>query len=42
LGGELRLIGGGGAATSIPVLQFFEDMGITVMEGYDDDEHSYS
>ena len=24
----------GGAATSLPVLQFFEDIGVPIMEGY--------
>jgi len=36
LGGNLRLIGGGGAAASLPVLHFFEDIGVSVTEGYDD------
>lgn len=27
-------MGAGGAATSLPVLQFFEDIGIPVIEGY--------
>jgi long-chain acyl-CoA synthetase len=27
-------MGAGGAATSLPVLQFFEDIGIPIMEGY--------
>ena len=38
MGGNLRLIGGGGAAASLPVLQFFEDIGVSVTEGYDDDD----
>ena len=40
MGGNLRLIGGGGAAASLPVLQFFEDIGISVTEGYDCDDGS--
>ena len=28
----------GGAATSLPVLHFFEDIGVPIFEGYDDDE----
>jgi len=34
LGGNLQRMGAGGAATSLPVLQFFEDIGIPVIEGY--------
>ena len=34
LGGNLKLIISGGAAASLPVLQFFEDIGIPVCEGY--------
>lgn len=34
LGGNLQRCGAGGAATSPLVLQFFEDIGIPVMEGY--------
>jgi long-subunit acyl-CoA synthetase (AMP-forming) len=29
-----RHMAAGGAATSLPVLQFFEDIGIPIMEGY--------
>jgi len=29
-----RYMAAGGAATSLPVLQFFEDIGIPIMEGY--------
>jgi hypothetical protein len=28
----------GGAATSLPVLHFFEDIGVPIFEGYDDDD----
>jgi len=28
------MMGGGGAATSLPVLHFFEDIGIPILEGY--------
>jgi long-chain acyl-CoA synthetase len=34
LGGRLRFMSAGGAATSLPVLQFFEDIGISICEGY--------
>jgi len=34
LGGRLKYMAAGGAATSLPVLQFFEDIGIPIMEGY--------
>lgn len=34
LGGRLRFMASGGAATSVKVLQFFEDLGIPVCEGY--------
>jgi long-chain acyl-CoA synthetase len=34
LGGNLKLIISGGAAASLPVLQFFEDIGIPICEGY--------
>lgn len=34
LGGNLKYMGSGGAAASIEVLQFFEDIGIPVCEGY--------
>tara|TARA_A100001035_G_C27766332_1_gene493895 strand:+ start:28 stop:1464 length:1437 start_codon:yes stop_codon:yes gene_type:complete len=34
LGGRLRFMSAGGAATSVPVLQFFEDIGIPICEGY--------
>lgn len=34
LGGRLRFMASGGAATSVKVLQFFEDVGIPVCEGY--------
>ena len=34
LGGNIQLIISGGAATSLPVLQFFEDIGIPICEGY--------
>ena len=30
----LRYMAAGGAATSLPVLQFFEDIGVPIMEGY--------
>jgi long-chain acyl-CoA synthetase len=30
----LRYMGAGGAATSLTVLQFFEDIGIPILEGY--------
>jgi long-chain acyl-CoA synthetase len=33
-GGRLRYMGSGGAACSLPVLQFFEDIGIPICEGY--------
>jgi len=33
-GGNLRWMGCGGAAASLKVLQFYEDLGIPVMEGY--------
>jgi long-chain acyl-CoA synthetase len=33
-GGELEYMASGGAATSIEVLQFFEDIGIPICEGY--------
>ena len=29
-----RYMAAGGAATSLPVLQFFEDIGVPIMEGY--------
>ena len=29
-----RYMGSGGAAVSLPVLQFFEDIGIPIAEGY--------
>eukprot|EP01038_Epipyxis_sp_PR26KG_P004305 gene4305-6101_t len=31
---NLRYMGAGGAATSLPVLHFFEDIGIPIVEGY--------
>ncbi|KAJ1429627.1 hypothetical protein B484DRAFT_59004 [Ochromonadaceae sp. CCMP2298] len=34
LGGRLKNVVAGGAATSLPVLQFFEDIGIPIIEGY--------
>jgi long-chain acyl-CoA synthetase len=34
LGGRLRTFAAGGAATSLTVLQFFEDIGIPICEGY--------
>lgn len=34
LGGRLVYMGSGGAATSLKVLQFFEDIGIPITEGY--------
>lgn len=34
IGKNLRFMGAGGAATSLPVLQFFEDIGIPICEGY--------
>jgi long-chain acyl-CoA synthetase len=34
LGGNLVFMTAGGAATSLPVLQFFEDIGIPIAEGY--------
>ena len=34
LGGNIQLIISGGAATSLPVLHFFEDIGIPICEGY--------
>jgi len=34
LGGRLRFMASGGAATSLPVVQFFEDIGIPICEGY--------
>jgi long-chain acyl-CoA synthetase len=34
LGGRLRTFAAGGAATSLTVLQFFEDIGIHICEGY--------
>ena len=34
LGGRLRFMSAGGAATSVPVLQFFEDIGLPICEGY--------
>jgi long-chain acyl-CoA synthetase len=33
-GGRLKFMGSGGAAVSVPVLQFFEDIGLPVCEGY--------
>ena len=38
LGGNLRYMVAGGAATSLPVLHFFEDIGVPIFEGYDDDD----
>ena len=34
LGGNIKMIMSGGAATSLPVLHFFEDIGIPIFEGY--------
>eukprot|EP00605_Chrysophyceae_sp_TOSAG23-4_P001253 GSChrysophyteH1.ASY1.ANO1.1364.1 assembled CDS len=34
LGGNLKMMAAGGAATSLTVLQFFEDIGIPICEGY--------
>jgi len=34
LGGRLRFMASGGAATALPVVQFFEDVGIPICEGY--------
>lgn len=34
IGQKLKYLGGGGAATSLPVLQFFEDLGLPIVEGY--------
>jgi long-chain acyl-CoA synthetase len=34
LGGRLQFMSAGGAATSVEVLQFFEDIGISICEGY--------
>jgi long-chain acyl-CoA synthetase len=34
LGGNIRFMGSGGAALSLPVLQFFEDINIPIVEGY--------
>jgi long-chain acyl-CoA synthetase len=34
LGGRVRFMGSGGAAVSLPVLHFFEDIGIPICEGY--------
>ena len=34
LGGRVRFFGSGGAAAPLPVVQFFEDIGIPVLEGY--------
>lgn len=34
LGGRLRFMSAGGAATSVEVLEFFEDIGISICEGY--------
>lgn len=34
LGGRLVYMGSGGAATSVKVLQFFEDIGVPITEGY--------
>eukprot|EP00604_Paraphysomonas_vestita_P000988 CAMPEP_0174819148 /NCGR_PEP_ID=MMETSP1107-20130205/2198_1 /TAXON_ID=36770 /ORGANISM="Paraphysomonas vestita, Strain GFlagA" /LENGTH=397 /DNA_ID=CAMNT_0016032091 /DNA_START=767 /DNA_END=1960 /DNA_ORIENTATION=- len=34
LGGRLQYIGSGGAATSLKVIQFFEDIGVPILEGY--------
>lgn len=34
LGGRLEYIGSGGAATSLKVIQFFEDIGVPILEGY--------
>lgn len=34
MGGRVRYMGAGGAATSLPVLRFFEDIGIPILEGY--------
>ena len=34
LGGNLRFMAAGGAAVNIKVLQFFEDIGIPICEGY--------
>jgi len=34
LGGRMKFFAAGGAATSVTVLQFFEDIGIPVCEGY--------
>jgi long-chain acyl-CoA synthetase len=33
-GGKLQYFAAGGAATSLPVLHFFEDVGIPILEGY--------
>lgn len=33
-GGNLRSMAAGGAATSMPVLEFFEDIGVPILEGY--------
>jgi len=38
LGGNLQYMVAGGAATSLPVLEFFEDIGVPIMEGYDSDD----
>lgn len=34
LGGNVKFMASGGAATGLPVLQFFEDIGIPIAEGY--------
>jgi len=34
LGGRIQYIGSGGAATSLKVVQFFEDVGVPILEGY--------
>lgn len=34
MGGRLEAFAAGGAATSLPVLHFFEDIGVPILEGY--------
>eukprot|EP00602_Paraphysomonas_sp_CaronLab_P006947 CAMPEP_0185024962 /NCGR_PEP_ID=MMETSP1103-20130426/8109_1 /TAXON_ID=36769 /ORGANISM="Paraphysomonas bandaiensis, Strain Caron Lab Isolate" /LENGTH=588 /DNA_ID=CAMNT_0027558063 /DNA_START=257 /DNA_END=2023 /DNA_ORIENTATION=+ len=34
LGGNLEFIASGGAATNVKVIQFFEDIGVPILEGY--------
>lgn len=34
LGGNVKLMTSGGAATGLPVLEFFEDIGVPICEGY--------